>query len=182
MRAFSVTLLAVLPCLSSVSFIAADAQGRGAGPPPAAAHRPIVIDGSKNPEAIPERTAVAIFFSHLAIPADADKKAVAVMEAKLARAKFTRNEMRTIRAELASLHPRIVAQRETIAAANQEARRARSPEAAARATAALEQRNDLTWNAYTRLIEFLGSKGAKKLRAHIEYVKTGMKAYGPIER
>jgi hypothetical protein len=68
-------------------------------------------------------------------------------------------------------------QRGVIAAASLEAQRAKTAQAAAKATAAVEARRTLAVESYGWLLEALSPEGRKKLVAHIEVVKSQMKAF-----
>src|SRR5688572_32626075 len=97
---------------------AADALG---GPLQNAAPAPggmgVVVDGADNPERIPDHVAIGMFMTSIAIPADADKKALAVMQVKIAPMRLGRSDVAIVRGELAGLHRRLAEQREAVVTA-----------------------------------------------------------------
>jgi putative heme iron utilization protein len=139
----------------------------------------VVADGSEHPERIPDRVAIGMFMWAIAIPANADAKAVRSMEAKVAPMGLGRADMNVLRAELAGLHARFQVQRDAIVLARADAQGARTPAAAARLTAAVEARDALAMESYARLLETLSPAGARQLATHLARVKTQMKALSP---
>jgi hypothetical protein len=86
-----------------------------------------------------------------------------------------------LRAELLALNGRLrsnAGQREEAYAS---ARKDGTPEANASFTAAVEARDQLTWESYQRLVQALSPKGAKKLAEKIAQIRTQMKAVGRIK-
>ena len=139
----------------------------------------VVIDGKRNPELIPDRVAVAMFLSAIAIPANADGRTVASMEAKVKRMRLSGADMSVLRAELAGLHGRLGAQQQVITAAYSAAKTERTPQAEARAVSAREGRYALTSESYARLRRTLSRDGARQLITQVARVKTQTKALGP---
>ena len=149
---------------------------------PSLAQTRVTVDGAKNPELIPDRVAVGMFLSAIAIPIDADAKTEASMKAKTSRLGLNRADTGILRKELAALHARLTLQRASSIEAYEEARRVRTPQAIATAQGTSEQRRTLTCESYERLLETLIADGAKKLRAQIALVKSQTKGIAPAER
>ena len=179
-RVFAVVLFAVASISAPASAVA---QGRGlpnspAGFPQGPKLGRTLVDGSRKPELIPDRVAVAMFLTAIAIPATADQKSVLSMEAKVRRMQLSRPDMAVLRAELSGLHARLQVQKGVIDAAYLAARRERTPQADARAVAAREGRYAMTWDSYTRLRQTLSPAGTRQLITQIARVKTQTKTLG----
>lgn len=169
-------LAIVLPCLVLPMFAWAVQDS-----PSSTQRQPmrVTVDGSKNPELIPDRVAVGMFLSALAIPPNADKKRVALRDVMVKQVELSGSDAQILREELTPLYNRLLLQREAIEVARLEALRVKTPEAKASVSAAVEARDTLTWDSYTRLIETLSPAGAKKLMARVASIKKQMKGVEP---
>ena len=178
----SLLLISVALVVASIS-AAVSASAQAVNPPAnfPSGVRPgrIVVDGSKNPERIPDRVAIGMFMSSIAIPAPADLRTVKSMYAKVAPLKLSRRDMSVLRTELATLHARLQTHRETMIAARDNLQRSKTPAAAATFTAVAEARDTLAVDSYERVLTQLSPGAAGKLRAHINVVKKQMKGIGP---
>ena len=156
------------------------AQGPAAQRPSAGERRPlrVVVDGSKTPNLIPDRVAIGMFMSGIAIPSNADKRAVGSMTAKVASMKLSLADMSILRKEASNLHGRLMALRDSMAASNAKAGTANTRDAVAKPIAAVESRNTLAMESYGRLLETLSPEGARKLATHVTSIKRQMKAVG----
>ena len=175
-------IVSILFAVALATPVALKAQQQGSPPPhfPAGVRAgQIVIDGSKNPERIPDRVAIGMFMSSIAIPAPADIRIVKAMYAKVAPLKLSLRDMGILRTELARLQTKLIAHAETMAAARENLKRLKTPQAAATFTAVAESRDTLAVDSYERVLTALSPGAAEKLRAHINVVKRQMKLIGP---
>ena len=177
-------VVSVLVSIASTLPVTLEAQ-RTVTPPPQVPSdfRPgrVLVDGSKNPERIPDRIAIGMFISAITIPAPADKLALRRFESQIGPLKLSPSDKGILRTELARLHGRLVTHRETMTAARDGLYRSRTPANAAAFTAAVEARDALAVDSYGRLLEVLSSDGARKLQAHIGAVKRQIKEVGPAQ-
>ena len=161
--------------LMSFAFPALGAPQAETPPRPTGRSMRIVTDGAKNPERIPDTVAISMFITAIAIPADADKRAIQSMQNKIAPMGLNRSDVGILRGEMSGLHARLAAQPDPFAEA-----RARGDRGVPKseAVAAQNTRDALAMDSYTRLLETLSPEGRKKLAAHITKVKTQIKGLG----
>ena len=175
-----------IACILALSSPGTSAAQQAPTPPPgfpsAALPGRIIVDGSKNPERIPDRIAIGMFFSALAIPAPAGKPALRRFEAQIRPVKLSPSDKGLLRTELARLHGRLVTHRETMTAARDNLRRSRTPATGAAFTAAVEARDTLAVDSYERILRSLSPEGAGRLHAYIGVVKRQIKEIGPAQR
>ena len=166
------------PLLSAVLTVCTAASAFG-GPSQDAEQSPsgmrIVVDGATSPERIPDHVAIGMFMTSIAIPADADTRALAVMQVKIAPMRLSRSDVAILRGELAGLHRRLAAQKEVVVAGLGNAAKPTPRQA----VGLINAQHSLAMDSYTRLLEILSREGRTKLVAHIARVKTQMKAVGP---
>ena len=139
----------------------------------------VVVDGAKNPERIPDRVAIGMFMSVIAIPAQPDQRTIKSWYAKVAPLKLSPRDTGVLRTELSKLHAKLQAHRETMIAASDNLQRSRTPVAAATFTAVAEARDTLAVDSYERVLTQLSPGAAGKLRAHINVVKKQIRGIGP---
>lgn len=144
--------------------------GEPQAPAPNGQSMRVVVDGSKNPERIPDHVAIGMFITALATPAVADTITIGALEAKIAPMGLSRHDVAALRGEMAGLYERLAKLREATSQGDLTARRG-----------FVNAQFTLAMDSYTRLLQTLSPEGRAKLTAHMVVVKTKIKAIGPAQ-
>jgi hypothetical protein len=131
----------------------------------------VVIDGAKTPELISDRTIVYGVLSRWPIPPSASPAEARLLRSRAGRMKLGSADTEILLTEAARAYPGIAAARARL----QAAARGDGKEA----VLAMKQLQDASWEMYGRLLEFLSPDGSQNLRAHVEYLKSQTRVFGP---
>jgi hypothetical protein len=149
--------------------------------PPQVASREtqVYVDGSKNPEKIPDRLVISMLRARMSLPEDRDAKQVwrfrswAQHEVGL-----TSGDTEIAMAEATRLFYQLERQKAVMATARETARLDRTPENMQKVRDGFEQVHALTMESYTRLLKTLSPGGSSKLQSHIVRLKAETKIFG----
>ena len=136
-----------------------------------------LIDGSKTPNQIDDRTAIGLIFMTMAIPEDTP---VRQAEGRLtAMIGFRSADAEIMRKELTRFHGLLTELQSDAAVAVTDAQRDRTPENVSRIREVSEQMHTKAEESYERLQIMLSADGAAKLAKFVESQKRNMKVLGP---
>jgi hypothetical protein len=136
-----------------------------------------LVDGSKNPELIPDHVALRALIQTIVVPSQPTDDERKQFELRTARMDLTEEDSELLLTELGRFHDQMMIQKARIEAARP--RSVASANEVAIGIYAGEQARlgDMIVGLYNSLLGSLSRDGATKLREHLAYVKTRMKIF-----
>ena len=137
------------------------------------------IDGSKNPELIPDRAALRSLLLAISVPPNPDQEETARLRMRVGRMNLDESDIGVLVQELGRFHGLVTAQRARIDQSRATAKLVSNPAALRWFMDEDNELNTLAEDAYDNLLRELSAEGSTKLREHLDYVKTKIKIYPP---
>jgi hypothetical protein len=172
--AFLVSVCAWLqqtPCLARQSEHTVHSQARNLIAP--------IIDGAKNPERIPDQTAIKVFLIAVAEPPNATSEQLKRLRAKIQLAKLNDADIAVFIAEVAAFHSQWQAYQSQADKIGHLNRSNPNPSLRRGLTNIHVQISNLANATFQSILKHVSPEGAQNLLAHLAYVKTKIKVIPP---
>ena len=134
-----------------------------------------LLDGSANPELIPDNVAIKVLLATLRVPPNPDTVALEQLESRIRRANLSDGDLEILARELGRLDTNAKSQEVRIEAFRPNAVASRA--AVDRYIQEREVLNTMFVEHYRQLLASLSPEGAANLQAHLTYVKSRIKVY-----
>jgi hypothetical protein len=134
-----------------------------------------LVDGSVNPELVPDDTAIRTLMRTLRIPLNPDAAALKEVSARIARANLSDADIEVVVRELGIFDMQAKEQETRIEAVRPSERADRA--AIARYVEEQEKLRSIMADQYQQILTSLSPEGAVKLQDHLSHVKSRIKIY-----